>query len=114
MATKTITDETLETVLKETEIPVIIDFWAECCGPCKQMVPHLEVVSENLTGKVKILKINVDEKPMAASKIGVRGLPTLMLFKVGSIAEPQVGAMSVARISERFGQHIWDKTFLPY
>ena len=106
MATKTITDETLETVLKETEIPVIMDFWAEWCGPCKQMVPHLEVVSENLTRKVKTLKINVDENPMAASKFGVRGLPTLMLFKGGSIAESQVGAMPVARMSERFGQHI--------
>ena len=114
MATKTIADETLETVSKETENPVIIDFWAEWCGPCKQMVPHLEVVSENLTGEVKILKINVDENPMAVSKFGIRGLPTLMLFKRGSIAESQVGAMSVTRFSQRFGQNIWNKTFLPY
>ena len=106
MATETITDDNLESVLQSTDVPVVIDFWAEWCGPCKQMAPHLEAVSENLSGKVKILKLNVDENPMAASKFGVRGLPTLMLFKSGSVADSQVGAMSEARISEWIGQHI--------
>lgn len=106
MATETITDENLDSILQDTAVPVVIDFWAEWCGPCKQMAPHLEVVSENLSGKVKILKLNVDENPMAASKFGVRGLPTLMLFKSGTVADSQVGAMSEARITEWIGQHI--------
>lgn len=106
MATETITDENLESILQETSVPVVIDFWAEWCGPCKQMAPHLEAVSENLSGQVKIVKLNVDENPMAASKFGVRGLPTLMLFKGGTVADSQVGAMSEARISEWIGQHI--------
>lgn len=106
MATETITDENLESILQDTSVPVVIDFWAEWCGPCKQMAPHLEAVSENLSGQVKIVKLNVDENPMAASKFGVRGLPTLMLFKAGTVADSQVGAMSEARISEWIGQHI--------
>lgn len=106
MATETITDENLESILQDTSVPVVIDFWAEWCGPCKQMAPHLEAVSENLSGQVKIVKLNVDENPMAASKFGVRGLPTLMLFKGGTVEDSQVGAMSEARISEWIGQHI--------
>ena len=82
------------------EKPVLVDFSAEWCGPCKQMSPHLEAVAEELAGKVKVAKINVDENPVAASKFGVRGLPTLMMFKDGKVAATHLGAMSKQRIAE--------------
>ena len=79
---------------------VVLDFWAEWCGPCKQMSPHLEAVAEEMADKVKVAKINVDENPVAASKFGVRGLPTLMMFKDGKVTATHLGAMSKQRIAE--------------
>ena len=99
MAAETLTDDTFDTAITADQ-PVVVDFWAEWCGPCKQMAPHLEAVAEELTGKVTVAKINVDENPMAASKYGVRGLPTLMLFKGGDVVATSLGAMSKQRISE--------------
>ncbi|MEM6412927.1 MAG: thioredoxin [Pseudomonadota bacterium] len=99
MATQNITDDEFPNAIVD-DVPVIVDFWAEWCGPCKQMAPHLEAVSDELSGKVKILKINVDDHPMAGSKYGVRGLPTLMMFKNGEPVATQPGAMSKQRILE--------------
>ena len=100
MTALTITDDDFDTTITDSDVPVVVDFWAEWCGPCKQMAPHLEAVSDELSGKVKIAKINVDENPMAASKYGVRGLPTLVMFKDGKVAATHLGAMSKQRISE--------------
>jgi thioredoxin 1 len=87
-----VSDTNFETeVLKATE-PVVVDFWAEWCGPCKMIAPALEEIAGSLNGKVKIVKLNVDENPATAQKYGIMSIPTLMLFKNGELASRQVGA----------------------
>lgn len=100
MAAVNVTDDEFDGLIGDSDVPVVVDFWAEWCGPCKQMAPHLESVAEELAGKVKITKINVDENPVAPSKFGVRGMPTLMLFKDGKVAATHLGAMSKQRLTE--------------
>ncbi|MEM6534278.1 MAG: thioredoxin [Pseudomonadota bacterium] len=99
MAAEHITDDTFDEAIAGGK-PVVVDFWAEWCGPCKQMAPHLDAVAEELADNVTIAKLNVDDNPMAASKYGVRGLPTLILFKDGKVAGTHLGAMSKQRISD--------------
>jgi len=104
MAAETITDDDFDTTIAGDK-PVVVDFWAEWCGPCKQMAPHLEAVSEELADQVRVAKINVDENPMSAGKYGVRGLPTLMLFRDGKMVDSQLGAMSKQRIADWIREH---------
>ena len=92
MATIEATDATFDAEVRQSDIPVVVDFWAEWCGPCKQIGPSLEELAGELDGKVKIVKLNVDENPNAASRYGVRGIPTLLVFKNGAVASSKVGA----------------------
>ena len=81
MATQAVTDDTFENDVLKADGPVLVDFWAEWCGPCKQIAPHLVSLAEEKSGELTIVKINVDENPMTSGRFGVRGLPTLMMFK---------------------------------
>lgn len=98
MATKKVTDSSFQTDVLGADGPVLVDFWAEWCGPCKMIGPSLEELSEELAGKVTIAKINIDENPDAPAKYGVRGIPTMILFKNGEPAATKVGAEPKSRI----------------
>ena len=92
MATKKVTDASFQQDVLGASEPVLVDFWAEWCGPCRMIAPALEEISNELGGKVTVAKINIDENPDAPSKYGVRGIPTMILFKNGEIADTKVGA----------------------
>ncbi|MEL6212165.1 MAG: thioredoxin TrxA [Pseudomonadota bacterium] len=92
MATIAVTDASFETDVVQSDKPVIVDFWAEWCGPCKQIGPALEELSEDFAGALTIAKVNIDENPETPGKFGVRGIPTLMIFKNGELAATKVGA----------------------
>jgi thioredoxin 1 len=92
MATKAVTDASFADDVLNASEPVLVDFWAEWCGPCKMIGPSLEEISDELAGKVTIAKINIDDNPDAPAKYGVRGIPTMILFKGGQPAATKVGA----------------------
>ncbi|MFP5432657.1 MAG: thioredoxin TrxA [Alphaproteobacteria bacterium] len=92
MATKAVTDASFQQDVIDADKPVLVDFWAEWCGPCKMIGPALEEISEELGDKVVIAKVNIDDNPDAPGKYGVRGIPTMILFKNGEPAATKVGA----------------------
>jgi thioredoxin 1 len=98
MATVAVTDATFDAEVRQSKIPVVVDFWAEWCGPCKMIGPSLEELSKEYEGKVKIVKVNVDENPNSPAQIGVRGIPALFLFKNGEIVSNKVGAAPKAAL----------------
>ena len=100
MATMPVTDESFEAAVLQSETPVLVDFWAEWCGPCKQIAPALEQIAEELAGQVTIAKLNIEDSPTTPSRYGVRGIPTMMLFRGGHMASMKVGAMPKQKILE--------------
>ncbi len=98
MATVAVTDATFDAEVKNSDIPVVVDFWAEWCGPCKQIGPALEELSNELDGKVKIAKVDVDENPHSAAAMGVRGIPALFIFKDGQVVSNRAGAAPKAAL----------------
>lgn len=100
MATQAVTDATFNAEVRQSDLPVVVDFWAEWCGPCKQIGPALEELSTELDGKVKIVKVNVDENPSSPAELGVRGIPALFLFKGGEVVSNKTGAAPKAALQD--------------
>ena len=94
-----LTDDTFEKEVINSSNPVLVDYWAEWCGPCKMIAPILEEIASEYTGKVKIAKLNIDENPQTPPRYGIRGIPTLMLFKDGNVEATKVGALSKSQLT---------------
>src|SRR5689334_16694519 len=94
-----VSDASFETDVLKSSTPVLVDFWAEWCGPCKMIAPILDEAAPSYVGKVKITKINVDENPQTPAKYGVRGIPTLILFKDGQVHATKVGALTKSQLT---------------
>jgi thioredoxin 1 len=100
MVTQKVSDESFETDVLKSKDLVLVDFWAEWCGPCKQIAPALEDLARDMAGKVRVAKINIDENPGTPTKYGVRGIPTLILFKDGQVAATKIGSLPKSKLYE--------------
>ena len=98
-AIKHVTDDSFEPEALKSEVPVLVDYWAEWCGPCKSIAPILDQVAKEYDGRLKIAKLNVDENQQVPAKFGIRGIPTLMLFKNGNLEATRVGALSKSQLT---------------
>lgn len=94
-----VTDQSFSQDVLNADIPVLVDFWAPWCGPCKAIAPILDEIAETYTGKIKVVKINIDDNPQTPTEYGVRGIPTLILFKNGDIEATKVGAVSKSQLA---------------
>ena len=94
-----VTDDSFDKDVLQSDVPVLVDYWAEWCGPCKMIAPLLEEVVNEYAGKLKIAKLNIDENPDTPPKFGIRGIPTLMLFKSGDVEATKVGALSKSQLT---------------
>lgn len=101
-----VTDASFEQDVLKSDVPVLVDFWAEWCGPCRMIAPILEQIAGETAGKLKIVKLNVDENPGTSPKYGIRGIPTLILFKNGQPAATQVGAVHKAQLTAFVTPHL--------
>ena len=101
-----ISDSTFEQEVVQSDIPVLVDYWAEWCGPCKMIAPILDEIASEYEGKLKITKLNIDENPDTPPKFGIRGIPTLMIFKGGDVQSTKVGALSKSQLTAFIDQSI--------
>ncbi len=104
--TLTFTDSDFDVQVLNSDQPVLVDFWAVWCGPCRQMAPVIDSLAEKYAGKVKVGKLDVDHNPASAQRFNVRGIPTLLLFKDGRPVDQIVGSMPESRVADRLDQHV--------
>ncbi len=106
MATSQVSDDTFEKEVLKSSTPVVVDFWAEWCAPCKQIAPALEEIATEMGDKIKVAKINIDENPSTPGKYGIRAIPTLMLFKDGEVASTQMGVQPKNKLVDWINESI--------
>lgn len=100
MSSVAVNDENFENEVLQADKPVVVDFWAEWCGPCKQLSPVVDELAADMQDSVKVVKVNIDEAPEAPTKYGVRGVPTLMIFKGGQVVDTRVGGLPKSQLQE--------------
>jgi len=103
---RTFTDTSFDADVLKSDVPVLVDFWAEWCGPCKMMGPTIDAVAAEYLGKAKVGKLNVDDNPATAGRFQIRGIPTLLLFKQGQVAEQIVGAVGKDKVVNILNRHV--------
>lgn len=104
--TLTFTDSSFDAEVLKSDVPVLVDFWAEWCGPCRMMAPTIDAIADEYAGRVKVGKLNVDENGVTAMRYGIRGIPTLLLFKGGNVVEQRVGAIGKSDVKRMIDPHL--------